>query len=291
MAASWLVSFGDARADAPLLFPPAQEVIRLPRPIPEDESANVGTMVPVSQPELEHALDPIMISIDVDEAPTTKDSAIKWKRSFEFGAAGAQGRTNSFTMRAGLDAERATPTVTHTLKIKHVDSSGTGLDSVQNTLADGRVEWPFMESPWTYFIRSSSERDVLRDYNVRVAGSSGFGYEFFKVADHTLICRFGGSFSRAFGGQTDHFVPEASLGMEWSRQLTTRHTIKANAECVPALERPLNYRLNTDAAWEVLMDPDAGLKLKLAVSDRYDRSQEPAVRGNLNYSALLLWPF
>ena len=51
------------------------------------------------------------------------------------------------------------------------------------------------------------------------------------------------------------------------------------------------YRLNSQAGWEVALDDATHLSLRLAVRDRYNSNPGTAKPNDLDYAALLLWKF
>ena len=51
------------------------------------------------------------------------------------------------------------------------------------------------------------------------------------------------------------------------------------------------YRLNSLAGWEFLLDQATNLSLRLAVRNRYNSSPGTARPNDLDYAALLLWKF
>jgi hypothetical protein len=51
------------------------------------------------------------------------------------------------------------------------------------------------------------------------------------------------------------------------------------------------FRLNSLAGWEFLLDQETNLSLRLAVRNRYNSSPGTALPNDLDYAALLLWKF
>ena len=89
----------------------------------------------------------------------------------------------------------------------------------------------------------------------------------------------------------DSYVPEGLAGLEFERQLTKRQKVTFSVEYFPDVTDPDEFRANSKAAWEMLVDPDMNLNLKLSVTDRYDSTPNGAKRNDLDYSLLLLWKY
>jgi hypothetical protein len=48
-------------------------------------------------------------------------------------------------------------------------------------------------------------------------------------------------------------------------------------------------RINSKAGWELLLDEEMNLSLKLTVLDRYDSTPNRAEPNDIDYAAMLLW--
>ena len=57
----------------------------------------------------------------------------------------------------------------------------------------------------------------------------------------------------------------------------------------PEWGNPDNFRVVSDLGWEVLLDEQHNLNLKLSVNDRYDSTPNGRQPNDVNYALLLLW--
>jgi hypothetical protein len=124
-----------------------------------------------------------------------------------------------------------------------------------------------------------------------MAGDAGIGYAFVKNATTRLIGRAGPGFSHEIGGPDDSVVPEGVLGMEFEHCLSAHQKLVASSTYYPDISDWEDYRVNSKAAWELLVDPQWNLSLQLAVTDRYDSTPNGAKANDIDYSLLLLWGF
>ena len=53
----------------------------------------------------------------------------------------------------------------------------------------------------------------------------------------------------------------------------------------------LDYRLKSKASWEVLLDEETNLSLKVSLLDRYDSTPNGKKANDLDYTLTLLWSF
>ena len=106
---------------------------------------------------------------------------------------------------------------------------------------------------------------------------------------HKVIGRFGAGTSREFGGPDERWVPEALFGLEYDYKISGCQNIYAKADYFPDWEDFDSYRLVTDVGWELLLDAESNLNLKISVIDQYDSTPNGAEPILLNYAILLLW--
>ena len=131
--------------------------------------------------------------------------------------------------------------------------------------------------------------DEFRAFDVRVTGDGGLGYKFIDAEDHWVVARVGVSVSREYGGVKDREVPEYLCGLECEHNLSSRQKITVSVEYYPDMEQPGEFRLNAKAEWEVLLDPEWGLNLKLTANERYDSTPEGLQHSDIDYAALFAW--
>ena len=99
----------------------------------------------------------------------------------------------------------------------------------------------------------------------------------------------GAGASREFGGPDDNWIPEANLAGDFEHKLTDRQKLKLTSDYYPAWEDFHDYRLVTNAYWEILLDEQTNLSLKLGAVDRYDSTPNGAQPNDIDYFVTLLW--
>jgi len=214
-----------------------------------------------------------------------------WDGSVELGLDGSDGNSQRFNFRFGADAKRTTKESVLTLDLDYRRNTNNSLETANRTFFDWRHEWLFEESPWTWFVHGAVDYDEFQAFDVRVSLDSGVGYQFLKTDRTSFLGRAGGGWSREVGGPDDVFVPEAVLGADFQRQLSKRQKFTANIDYTPDVTDPVDFRLNTKANWEVLLDEEMNLSLKMSVMDRYDSTPHEAKANDVDYGITLLWSF
>jgi hypothetical protein len=139
------------------------------------------------------------------------------------------------------------------------------------------------------FAASSLLYDEFQAFDLRFAANGGVGYQIVETERTNLIGRMGAGTSREFGGPDNSWVPEALLGAEYDFVISDRQKLYFRADYFPDWESFSSYRVVTDAGWELVVDAETNLSLKISVNDQYDSTPNGAEPNLLNYAVLLLW--
>jgi len=214
-----------------------------------------------------------------------------WEGNVELGLSGTEGNSETFNVRFGMTAKHKTASFVQTLQITSIQKSASGVTTANTALVDGRLEWPMPESRWNYFIHGLWEYDEFKAFQYRVSGDTGPGYEFIQTDATTLMGRCGISVSHEVGGPENAWNPELLFGGEFKHRFNPTHSISAKVDYYPTITNWSDFRLNSQASWEIALAAAWGLSLKLSVIDRYDSTPQGARPNDLDYSTLILWTF
>lgn len=214
-----------------------------------------------------------------------------WEGSAELGLNGTEGNSQTFNIRSGAKAKYSQPWVEQVYEIIHVDNSADGVKTASNGFFDGRVTFPFSGTPWSYFLHGRVEYDEFRDYDLRLSGDTGLAYDWWKTDLSKFQTRAGLSTSREIGGLENRFQPELTFGADLSHKFDDRQKVSVTIDYYPTVDDWQDYRINTNASWEIVVSQAWGLSAKLSVIDRYDNTPQGKRPNDLNYAALMLWAF
>ncbi|HEB60641.1 MAG TPA: DUF481 domain-containing protein [Phycisphaeraceae bacterium] len=218
-----------------------------------------------------------------------------WTGGVDVGIDGSSGNTDTVNLHIGLNAKHTTDTMETSGSLLFLYAQQSA-DETQNRFeAKLRNDWLFgADSPWRFFVEGTYEIDEFQDWDSRLSGYAGVGYEFIDNDKTFLLGMIGGGASKAFGAPNgeDDVRPELMLGLDFSHKLTERQKLTAGTQLYPNLDDTGEYRWNTQAAWEILVDPEVNLNLKLGVENRYDSLASGDTKKNdFYYFATLGWTF
>lgn len=212
-----------------------------------------------------------------------------WTASVEVGLNGTSGNSQTLSQRIGADAKRTVGPHKASLNVIYNRATTEGTETANNAFAKFRYDRDLGESRWSMFTLTTLEHDAFRAFDLRVAANGGFGYALIKNEATELVGRFGSGVSHEIGGPDDSYRPEAVFGIDFEHQLTKRQKLSWTSDYYPEWTDFDTYRINTTAAWEMLLDEELNLSLKAGVLSIYDSHPEGREPHDLNYSLLLLW--
>ena len=214
-----------------------------------------------------------------------------WNSSIEFGLNGSEGNSNSLSYVAGSDISRITDLYNLTINLDYRRTRANGLVTQDNARGNVDFDRNIGISPMAAFIKSGVEYDQFKAFDARINVNGGVSYAFAKTDEFKFITRFGAGASKEVGAADDNWKPEALFGLETNRQVNDRNRIFAKIDYFPAWEDFSDYRMVTDAGWEILLDDSENFSLKLTATNRYDSTPLGLEPQDIDYAATLLYKF
>jgi hypothetical protein len=286
--AAWLLALGLAGVgsaqEPPALAPPGLAVKGVELfPAPEVPLAPVPPMLPSV--------------VIIKEPPPPPPPKPPLSGGVEFGVTGAEGNSENFKVRLGGNVKYETSAELFKGEFVYNYATASGQVNENRFLGNARHEWKWLQTPWSWFVSGSAEYDEFKQFDVRLAAHTGFGYEFVKTPATSLKGRLGAGGSQEINSPHNDFVPEVLVGLDVEHKFSDRQKVTLSAEGFPDVDNVSHYRVQAKGAFEILVDPAWNLTLKLGAQDRYDSSPQsanptkPVKRNDVEYFAVLLWKF
>lgn len=214
-----------------------------------------------------------------------------WEGNIELGLSGSAGNSETMSFRFATHLERDTQDRIATADLLYRKTHADGTETANNLLGEGRHEWILGSSNWTYFVHGTAEYDEFRAFDLRLAGDTGLGHYFIRNDITELQTRGGAGVSHEIGGPDDSYVPEAVAGLTVKHKLSDRQRFLLTSDYYGDWTDFNDFRINSQMAWELLLDEAMNLSLKLSVLDRYDSTPNGAKHNDIDYAATMLWAF
>lgn len=215
-----------------------------------------------------------------------------WEGSVNLGVDGSEGNTETMNIRLGCSGSRKTDFSVLTATLDYKRQTTATIPTADRLYFDGRCEWLVKDSRWSLFVHETFEYDQYQPFNCRDTSDAGFGFRFLKNDTTTLVGRLGGGFSHEYKGENDRiYIPEAVFGLQFEHQINKRQKLVGIVEYAPDVGDFLRYRIRTQAAWDLLLDTERNLSLRVGVIERYNSLPGDARPNDLDYALMLMWKF
>jgi putative salt-induced outer membrane protein YdiY len=258
-------------------------VDELPSPVPQPMSSGTGesgVRLPDGRVFSDDAL---------WHSPTQWFGATPWDLGVELGINGSSGTDNTMSMRVGGSLKRESRFSKIDFSTYYNRTASDGLVTQNNATLNFKNDWLLDDSvPWTLFAKVDGFYDKFQAYDEQANIDSGVGYRFWHEPAINLTGRVGAGGSREFGGPNTDWTPEGLLGFDYDQKITSAHKLCCKIEYYPDFEDFNQYRIVSEASWEVALVQPSNLSLKISATDRYDSTPDGAKPNLLNYSILML---
>jgi putative salt-induced outer membrane protein YdiY len=219
----------------------------------------------------------------------SSDWTTGWSASYELGLNGASGNASNFNLSTAFNLTRKLDSRVTNLNFNYAQASNEGILIRDFALLRSRNEYLLGDSPWSIFTEGTVEYDRFQAFDFRLTLATGVGYRFIDNETTTLKTRTGLGTSREFGGVNDQWKPELVLGLDFKHQLTGRQSLYLTNDFYPTWTDFGDFRMITDAGWQLVIDEETRTSLKLGVINRHDSTPGGQEPNDLNYSFLLMW--
>jgi len=221
--------------------------------------------------------------------PTTWMSGPYWEKGIELGINGSDGNANALSLLTAGRLRRETDRSIWGIDIVYAKTEAQDVLTQHYAFLNSRFDYKLGDSRWSLFQITRLEYDEFKAFDLRLALNGGLGYAIIKNDTRTLTGRFGAGSSREFGGIDESWTPEAVFGIDYIHKLSDRQRLSITSDYYPSWADFKDYRLVTQASWELVLDEETNLSLKVGILDRYDSTPQGLMHNDLDYFITLLW--
>lgn len=222
--------------------------------------------------------------------PTTWLAGPYWEKGIELGINGSKGNAEAFSLLSAARLRRETDRSIWGVDVVYAKTEAADILTQHYAFLNSRFDYKLGDSRWSLWNVTRLEYDEFKAFDLRLALNGGLGYDIIRNDRRKLTARFGAGASREFGGGNEEWVPEAVFGGDYLHKISDKQRLAITVDYYPAWEDFADYRIVTQASWELLLDEATNLSLKIGVLDRYDSTPGPLLEPNdLDYFITLLW--
>lgn len=229
--------------------------------------------------------------IKVSEIIVEEEPSI-WSGSLAAGLNGKSGNSQSVDMNIEMKWIRETDFSKTDLLANYFYSTNQIATVTDRFFGQARQERKIQQGRLSVFAQTAVNWDRFKNYDYRIALHTGLSYELIKEDDRFLTTRLGAGASKEVGAVIDDWIPELQLGADWERKITDTVKTYCTVDYYPSFTNFDDYRINTNAGLEFLIDWEKDINFRIFAFNRYDSTPPLGnVSSDLDYGFALAFDF
>lgn len=227
----------------------------------------------------------------LEEAIVTAEEA--WSGALQLGASASMGNTDRVSFNGRAVANREVEFDRLDLSIEGRFSSENGEATENEVIASGQVERDFSKRLFA-FGNLRLERDEFEDLDLRTILTGGLGYFLIREDTQQLKPRAGVGYQvEAFSDSSNNEQGLVTLGYDYLVEVGNLLTFTHKLTYFPTFTDPVgDYRLDSDAAFELPISESRQWRVRLGVRNQYDSVPQPGnEKLDTNYSVSIGYDF
>lgn len=215
-----------------------------------------------------------------------------WSGSFAAGLNGKSGNSQSVDLNIEMKWVRETVSSKTDLIANYFYSTNQIATVTDRFFGQARRERKIREGRVSGFGQTAFNWDRFKNYDYRIALHSGLSYEVLKGENRAVTTRWGAGASKEVGAVIDDWIPELQFGADWERKITDTVKTYCNVDYYPSFKNFDEYRVNTNAGLEFLIDRERDINFRIFAFNRYDSTPPLGnVSSDLDYGFALAFNF
>lgn len=218
-----------------------------------------------------------------------------WNREVKAGVSGAEGNSQNLNFRLSFHADYEDENDRWLYDMVYRAAKSDGSTTENQFYAALTKDWLLPGEDYFYFATGQWDWDQFEDWDSRLSGFLGGGYQLLDDETWNIRGRAGVGGNQTFGGSvnSDEFTPEALFGVEADYVISDKQNITFSNYIFPSLEEFIDdFRNVTTLEYNIAIDQDKGMDLSLGMANEYD-SAAPATskKNDFTYYITLGWKF
>lgn len=210
-----------------------------------------------------------------------------WTSALDFGLSGSQGNTETMKLRTGFDVRYDSPDDFFLLNALYILNMNQQQEIENKAFLLTRNELP-LDWGLAWYVQGQLEYDAFRTVYFRVASHSGVSFAAIQDGSQVFKVRAGVGTDYELGLPTPgQWVPEGQAGIDYEYKLTANTRFTSSADWYPDLHNIGHYRVRVRVSFDIMIDPDLNLLLRIGAFDRFDSQPYGSKRNDLDYFATM----
>ena len=203
-----------------------------------------------------------------------KQEGTQWNQTIKLGAGYQSGQTNNLDLNTSYHADRTLHEHEVQFDMSYRFTKADSERSANRFSSALGNRWFRSNSKWDLFTSLQFDLAEFQSWDQRLIVGIGAGYELLTTENgeesFTLSSRFGGGVRKEFQSQNEDVIPEGLLGLSLDWVVSDEQSFKVDSTWFPDLQDMSNYRLVTNATWNIGLNTIDNLLFTIGLHHEYD---------------------
>lgn len=230
---------------------------------------------------------------------TDSDASIdkdRWNQNIRVGLGFQEGQKSSSDLTASYHADRTKKEHEISFDASYRFSESENERTLNRFASAWGNKWFQSDSRWDIFTTLQFDWAEFQSWDQRLLGDFGVGIEIYTNTEgqqkFILTTRLGSGFRKEFNSVNDDFIPEGLLGLGFDWVISPKQKLVADSTWYPDYEDVSNYRLVTDASWNLQLNAKNDLTFSIGFHHEYNSVVDPGIKhSDLQLTAGIIYSF
>jgi len=219
---------------------------------------------------------------DVDAIEHCDTPESKWNQNIRLGLGFQKGQKESTDISTSYHADRTKNEHKVTFDIQYRFAESDHEKTLNRLASTWGNTWFQSNSRWDIFTNLQFDWAEFQSWDQRLLGDLGVQFEVIKLEEgthtFTLSSRLGSGFRQEFNSEDDELIPEGLLGLlvDWS--VSDKQTFTADSTWYPDYNDTSNYRLVSNAEWNMQIEDSNSLQFSIGLHHEHDSVVDPGIK-------------
>ena len=232
--------------------------------IPIEKASTPTTTVHQSvEPEIEEQGQPI-------ETPSP------WSQRVTLGFGYQQSQFNSMDISTSYHAEKRNDMKTIAIDVSYRFSESEDVRTTNWLASSIANTWHGEQNDWDVFTTLKFDWSEFQSWDQRLIADGGFEFHLWSNDEienpATLRGRIGLGVRQEFQSFNEDLIPEGLFGLKYKWEISNSQSLTADSTWFPDLNDSENYRIVTNAKWNMQLESVDNLRLSIGLHHEYDKN-------------------
>lgn len=214
-----------------------------------------------------------------------------WNKALSAGFSGSSGKSKDLNANADLELRREIERHRSNFVARYYFAESNKEKSANQFDTRYAHDFLFPSSDFFPFLIGHYRWDEFQEWDHRVGGDGGVGYQMFRNESFDVLGRFGGGVSRTIGGDDERTEYTGLAGLETQWVIMEGMSLDWDTYYYPDFGDLPNFRLESRAELKLAVGVIEGLGFKLGGAYIYDGHETDFTRNERKYYGNLVYDF